>query len=229
MIPIAPRTARTALLSALAAGLPLAASAGTFASIDIDGDFSDWDAVPVAATDPVDGTPIDYAQLQVANDLENLYVLITFAAATNPQGGSGNFTVIDTDGDTATGFDPFGLGVIGSNTAFQNDFPFTQSAGNFNTNGTVTGTAPLYAASPFGTVTVQQEIAYSLDTLAVDASAGGFSGLVFDDSFSIGFFSDQGGGDIIVTPYELAAIPEPASLAVLALGSAALLGRRRLA
>ena len=225
-----PTHTRTAALSALALGsaLPLAAaSAGTFAGIAIDGDFGDWDAVPVAVTDPVDGTPIDYASLKVANDAENLYVLVTYAAATNPQGGSGNFTVIDSDGDVSTGFDPFGLGVIGSNAAFQNDFPFTQTAGNFNSGGTLTAAGPLYTASPYNAVTLQQEIAYPLSTVSADASAGGFNGPVFGGSFSIGFFTDQGSGDIVVTPYDVAAVPEPASLALLGLGATALLGRRR--
>lgn len=202
------------------------ASAGTFATITSDGDFSDWAAVPVAATDGVDGTPIDFTELKLANDLENLYVLLTFATAVNPQSGSGTFTAVDTDSDFDTGFNIFGLNVVGSNLGFQNDFAFTQTSGSFNSEGTVTGTN--YGASPYNASTLQQEIAIPLTTFQTDPSAGGFTGVVFDDSFSIAFYSTDGGGDIISPgePYTLAA-PEPASLVLLSIGGLALLGRRR--
>jgi len=85
------------------------------------------------------GTPIDFASLKIANDATNVYFLITYNTAVNPQSGSGVFTAIDSDNNGATGYNIFGNAAIGSNFGFQNDFPFTQAAGNFNSGGTVVG------------------------------------------------------------------------------------------
>ena len=221
--------------AALAAGLAACpARAGTFATINIDGDFADWSAVPVFATDAADGAPIDLVELKVANDADNVYALLTFAGPVNPQSGSGTFTAIDTDDDAATGFDIFGLGAAGSNTGFQNNFPFTQAAGAFNTGGTLSSASrsaagsDLYLASPYATVTTMQEIALPLDLFQTDGSAGGFSGSVFDDTFALAFYSTDGAGDFIGGgPYTLAAVPEPATAGLLAAAAAGLVVRRR--
>lgn len=205
---------------------PLAASAGVYATITPDGDTSDWAAIPVAATDESgEVTGIDFTELKLANDDDNLYILLTFASAVNPQSGSGVFTAVDTDSDSATGFDIFGLGLVGANLGFQNDFPFTMSASSFNTGGTVTGTS--YGASPYGTSTLQQEIAIPLATFQTDGSAGGYTGTVFDESFSIMFYSTDS-GDVITpaSPYTLA-VPEPSSLLLAGMGGLAMLRRRR--
>ncbi|MCU0797083.1 MAG: hypothetical protein MUF31_14250 [Akkermansiaceae bacterium] len=131
---------------------------GHFTHIRIDGDFSDWQDVPTLGTDPAtDGTP-DIVSMKVANDENYLYVLIGYQGPTlvNTAGGSAStFLSIDTDANAATGFDVYGLGEIGADVSWQNDFPFAQSAGNFNVGATFTNAAAII--SPYAVETQWQE------------------------------------------------------------------------
>ena len=171
------------LLAAVAAGLmSTSAHAGFYKTITPDGDTSDWASVPVATTISANtGTPIDFASLKIANDSTNVYFLITYNTAVNPQSGSGVFTAIDSDNNGATGFNIFGNAAIGSNFGFQNDFPFTQTAGSFNSGGTIVGAS--YGASPYATSTTFQEIAVPLSASQADATTGGYTGLIFTPTF----------------------------------------------
>ena len=67
----------------LATSAPLyTSSAGTFQSITIDGDFSDWAGVPVLNADPADNVgSVDLANIQIANDSANLYIRATYHGA----------------------------------------------------------------------------------------------------------------------------------------------------
>lgn len=215
-------------LAALAAGALVAAQAqaGYYKTITPDGDFSDWDDVPVATTASVNtGTPIDFSSLKIANDATNVYFLITFATPVNPQSGSGVFTAVDSDNSGATGYNIFGNPAIGSNFGFQNDYPFTQTQSAFNSGGTVVGAT--YAASPYATTTAQQEIAVPLTATQADASTGGYTGLIFTPTFTVEFYSVDGAGDTLgPVQYSLAAAPEPATLAA-GVAFAGLAARRR--
>jgi len=121
------------LLAAAAAGLmSTSAHAGFYATITPDGDTSDWASVPVATTISANtGTPIDFASLKIANDATNVYFLITYNTAVNPQSGSAcsrRSTAITT-GRRATTFlqrrDRL-------ETSLPERLPVHASAGNFN-------------------------------------------------------------------------------------------------
>ena len=107
-------------------------------------EFADWAAsgITVVDMDPADntgGSPpfIDIANVQVANDDEFIYIHATMHAG--PTSFANLFLAFDTDQNVATGFDVFGLGVVGSELGYQTDFPFGQATGVFNTGATITG------------------------------------------------------------------------------------------
>ena len=137
-------------------------SAGTYASITINGtNFSDWAAVPVlaTATNGTSGTNLDLATLSIANDESNIYLLITYNQPVNPNAGPSVYLAFDTDNNPNTGFNSYGIGLIGSEVGWENDTPFVQSNGVFNTGGTLTGGTA--AIAPYYSVTTTQEYAIS--------------------------------------------------------------------
>jgi hypothetical protein len=190
--------------------------------------------------------------LKICNDSSYLYMQLTFATAVNPNPvstglPSSTYLGIDSDHNPSTGDAIYGSTEIGSNAAFQNDYPFTQTSTAFNSGGSltsVTATASgtsLYAASPFDTTTTTQMIAIPLDLTEVDGSAGGYNGLVFPVGapFVLEFYTSPGDntvenpddavvlGAITYTLATPANAPEPASLGLLALGGLMLVRRRR--
>lgn len=143
-----------------------------FAHITIDGDFSDWDTIPVIATDAEgDGTP-DIVSVKTANDDTYLYVLVGYNGAVdvnNFNGAPSTFLSLDNDANTATGFNIYGLGQIGAEVSWQNDFPFAQSSGNFNLGATFSHGAA--GISPYSTQTTWQEYRIRRDaTYTIDNS-----------------------------------------------------------
>lgn len=126
---------RTRLAALTAAALWTAcsfAAASTFKTITIDGDYSDWVGVPVLDSDGGDNfSGPDIGETQIANDNQYLYIRNAF-----PNNLSlGTFISIDIDKNPATGFDIFGLGLIGAEAGWQNDFGFAQDTGVFNSGG----------------------------------------------------------------------------------------------
>jgi hypothetical protein len=118
--------AATVLLATMSCRL---AAAGTFKTIAIDGDYSDWAGVPVLDSDPVDNfSGPDIGDTQIANDSQYLYIRNTF----HNDLSLGTFVTVDVDENPATGFDIFGLGLVGTEAGWQNDFGFTEATGVFN-------------------------------------------------------------------------------------------------
>lgn len=203
----------------LMAGVP--AGAGMFTTITIDGDFSDWAAVPVLDTDPADNPgSVDIAETQIANDNNYLYIRNTYHGSLS----LGTFIALDVDDNTATGYNVFGLGLIGSEAAWQNDFPFTQGTGVFNDGSGMSGDffgSGAALLTPFADSS-SRELAISLDILFNSTGT-----LVFpDDSFTLLFYTDAGNGDVSA-PIAYTLVPEPATLLLLGLGGIIVRKRKR--
>jgi hypothetical protein len=198
-------------------------SAGTYANITIDGNTADWAGVPVAYTDATgDASPIDIATIQLANDNNNLYLRLTYGTAVNPNSGSGVFLAVDNDNNPATGFDVYGLGLVGAEAGWQNDFPFAQSNGVFNTGGGITGGAG--AISPYYTTTTEQEYAISRSATFTASGLPVFPG----SSFTLLVYTVDGTADVAgPVPYTFAAVPEPASVTLVGLGLLMVVGMVR--
>jgi hypothetical protein len=168
-------------LLALAASLIFTrpASAGTYLTVSLNGEPSDFNGVPVAFTGNA-GTP-DISTIQLANDNNYLYIGITFTAPINLEfesGGGSLFLAFDTDSNPSTGFNVFGAGTVGSELGYQNDFPFQQSTGNFN-SGSVNNGAALVA--PFNNSSTSfMDIAVPLSSTFATGGAATFPNQSFD-------------------------------------------------
>jgi len=199
-----------------------AADAGVFATMTIDGDFSDWAGVAVVDVDPADNPGyVDIATTQIANDDDFLYIRQTFHGAPTLN----TFTSLDVDDNTATGFDVFGLGLIGSEASWQNDFAFTQRTGVFNDGMGMSGDffgAGHALLAPFGDFG-SRELAISRDAVFNRTSTPVFP----DDTVTLLFWTDSGAGDVSAPVTYALAVPEPATLNLLAFGGLIALRRRR--
>jgi hypothetical protein len=200
------------------------ASAGYYTTINIDGAFADWTGVPVLDSDAADNPgAVDLAEIQMANDGDNLYIRATYHGALS----LGTFIALDVDENTATGFDIFGLGLIGSEAGWQNDFPFTQSAGIFNDGNGMSGDYFGSGAALMAPWADSSSMEWAI-SLGSTFNLGGAP--VFpDDSFNILLWTDAGAGDVSAPVSYTLAIPEPAtgSLVVLFGGAVLFIRRRR--
>ncbi len=220
---------RNTTVLTLIAGLALggaSAHAGTFATITIDDDHSDWAGIPVVDSDPADNAgSIDIATTQIANDNDFLYIRNTFHGSLS----LGLFTGIDIDEDSATGFNIFGLDLIGQDAGWQNDFPFTSGDDVFNDGLGMSGEFFGSGAALLDAFvdSDEREMAISLDVILNEDG----SPLFPDDTITILFWTDQSapngaGGDVSgVIQYQLA-VPEPASLGLVSLLGLAGIRRR---
>ncbi|NNM86396.1 MAG: hypothetical protein HKL96_11650 [Phycisphaerales bacterium] len=210
------------------------AFAGFYATIPINGSFTGWSTVPVAATNTVDANaPVNITQVKVANDSTDLYILLTFASAITVDDGTSNnqiYTAINsTNNSSASGWNVFSLGKIYANTGYEGNFPFTETAALFNSGGSVTAPMTAVPYAP-GSPTTQQEISIPLSATQTDTSPGGLSGSLFPSgqAFTLAFYNSPspGGGDAtFIGPisYTLASAPEPGTLATIAVGVGLLL------
>jgi len=200
-----------------------------YANITIDGDFSDWASVPVAATAPsTPSIPNDLESMKIANNDNFLFILLTFYSPVNPNGtpGGGTYLALDNDNNPTTGFDIFGLGLSGAEVGWQNDFPFAQSNGVFNTGEGITGGGG--AISPYYTETMTQE--YAIARSATFTSTG--LTIFPSNTFTLMAYSADGSGKVLgPATYTFsgapAAVPEPGIFALLGIGSVVIVGWRR--
>ena len=197
---------------------------GTFLTATIDGNFAEWEAVPVLDADPADNAnSVDIADIRIANDSDFLYISYIHHAATPTVP---TFVSLDVDSNAATGFDVFGLGLAGVEAQWQNDFPFTSTAASFNNgqgmSGDFFGTGGANI-SPSGNA-VQHELAISLDITFNETGNP-----VFDDAdFDVLVWTDAGVGDVSSPISYTLAVPEPGSASLfLAALFAGVFSRRR--
>ena len=176
------------ILAAATASIVSSAFAGTFKTIAVDGDFSDWTGVPILTADAAgDGTPIDIGNVQIANDVANLYLRVSYNTPVNPNVGPSLYLAFDVDSNLATGFNIYGLGAVGSDAGFQNDFPFDQRGG-FN-SGSLTAAAtisPIDFGNPAAVVSSQEysiprDVKFANDLISVFANPG-FKLMLWTDS-----------------------------------------------
>lgn len=189
-------------LIALPILMTCAAKGGTFANITIDGDFSDWATIPVSYTDPNEGFAYDINTIQIANNDTNLFIRITFNQAVNPNSGNGLFLAFDNDSNPTTGYDTYGMGLIGAEAAYQNDFPFQQTSGIFNTGSTTNASI---AISPYSVDTLSQEFSISRSAVINTAT----NDLVFpNSSFNFAAYFNDSDSDFAGPVSYTFAIPE---------------------
>jgi PEP-CTERM motif len=205
------------------ASCSLTSLAGTFKTIAIDDVYSDWAGVPIIDIDGGDnqGGP-DIGDTQIANDRDNLYIRNTF-----PNGlALGTFIALDVDSNPATGYNVFGLNLVGSEAGWQNDFPFTQDAANFNNGGGMSGDyfgSGAALLSPFANAP-NRELAISLDSLFNAGNTPVFP----DDTFTVLIWTDLGvgpdggfdgfNGDVTTAITYTLAVPEPSIWSLLGMG-----------
>lgn len=212
--------------------------AGTYKTITIDDVYTDWAGVPVVDSDGGDNfSGPDIGDTQIANDSQYLYIRNTF-----PNDLSlGTFLTIDIDEDLSTGFDIFGLGLIGTEAGWQNDFPFTQATGVFNDGNGMSGEffgSGAALLTPFANAS-NRELAISLDiTRNIDGSK------VFpDDTITLMLWTDVGTGadgipagfpnddglnfDVSGVIHYTLAVPEPTTWSLAAIAVLGLTFRRR--
>ncbi|MCW1921900.1 fibronectin type III domain-containing protein [Luteolibacter arcticus] len=163
-----------------------------YAAINVDGNSADWAGIPVTGTDPTGDSIPDIASVKVANDADYLYVLVQYNGAvdTNTLNGSpSTFLSLDNDANAGTGFNIYGLGQVGAEVSWQNDFPFAQDAATYNrgavfTNGAA-GISPYFANTTFQEYRIARNATYSI--------GGGPQQPVFpNNSIKLALWSDHG-------------------------------------
>ena len=105
--------------------------AGTYKHISIDGNFSDWAGVPLAATKPeVAGDVVSFDNLYVANDEDYIYIRFSLYSAANPFTSKQNI-FFDVDNNATTGLSENGLG---SEMLIQSGAAYRETNGVFNSS-----------------------------------------------------------------------------------------------
>ena len=204
--------------------------AGTYANITIDDAYADWASIPTLITDPVDAVnapDIDY--VQIANDETYLYIRFHYHTAQS----FSTYLAIDNDSNPATGYNVAGLGIVGSEAGYANDFDFDQRAGfNIGTlKDPVNPTEPASGAAILSSFvdSADREMAIRLDT-TFDPFVG--PGPVFPtNTFTLMFYTLDSSFAVADTTnavqYTLASVPEPAALMLATIGAAVGFSSRR--
>jgi hypothetical protein len=104
---------------------------GTYRSITIDGTFSDWAGVPWAYQGSVDTNPVNFADVQFANDSNYLYGHVILFSPYAIFSDYYTHLFIDTDDNSQTGYLVNGA-LFGSEMMIESGFGYDQRNGSFN-------------------------------------------------------------------------------------------------
>lgn len=181
---------------AIAATPGTAGMAGSYKSIHIDGNFSDWTNVPWAFQGSADGNAVNFSQIQFANDTNYLYGHFKLFSPYAPFSDYNTHLFIDTDNNGQTGYQVTGA-LFGSEFMVESGFGYDQRNGSFNA-GTVSG--PGWAIAP-ATTANEFEFRISLSALYADGTK-----VFATNSFRILLQDDRGPEIAVETgiPYTLA-------------------------
>lgn len=174
---------------------------GTYRSITIDGNFSDWVEVPWAYHGGANANPVNFADVQFANDADYLYGHFTLQTAAAPFSDFNTHLFVDRDDNVTTGFHTTGAS-FGSEMMIEGATGYDQRNGGWN-EGTVAGTTWLLAPSGSGT-----EFEFRLSLAAAYAGAVP----VFTSNLFRLLLQDNRGNEVSGNTgiaYALAAAPPP--------------------
>jgi len=137
----------------------------TYKTINVDGFFSDWADVPWAYQGSPDGNPVNYLQVQFANDTNYLYGHVILASPYALFADYYSHLFFDTDLNSQTGY-PVSGALFGSEMMIESGYGYDQRNGSFNA-GAVLGLG--WAIAP--TVSTNEfEFQVSLSALYPDNS-----------------------------------------------------------
>ena len=186
------------------------------AQIYIDGNFDDWQGVPVM-TDPIgdDGvTNIDFGEIQISNDDQNLYVRFTVNKEINLQSDNSLRLSIDTDNNVSTGTSYDGMGVDLRFDFGDRDGNAYLSNGNFEVYHTDIGlisaktvTDEVFEFSLDRTKSIEGQALFSGNTIRISIADQANSGDKIPDN-SGGIFYTFTDNDVETKQYYLQKSPE---------------------
>jgi Ig-like domain-containing protein/Big-like domain-containing protein len=184
----------SAVVAATVCGVVAGAQAGTYKTITIDGDFSDWTGVPIAYTNENgvnNPSGVDFQNVYLANDDNYLYIRYTLQQPADPITAGNTYIWLDNDGNAATGFHPFGNANFGSSLMIIADQSYQEAGGGFN-EGSLTNASVVYGASTIPGTNFEFRISRS-----VVGVAGAYAGVRLLDNATIGvqLASETGTGD----------------------------------
>jgi hypothetical protein len=138
---------------------------GTYRQITIDGSFSDWTGVPWACQGGMDTNPVNFADVQFANDTNYLYGHIILFSPSAPFSDYDTHLFVDTDDNSQTGYQVTGA-LFGSEMMIESGFGYDERNGTFNA-GNVSGLGWAIAPGGLGT---EFEFRVSLASLYPDGT-----------------------------------------------------------
>jgi hypothetical protein len=136
-----------------------------YKSITVDGSFADWTGVPWAFQGTPDGNPVNYLQVQFANDTNYLYGHVKLASPNALFSDYYSHVFFDTDLNAQTGYPVTGA-LFGSKMMIETGYGYDQRNGSFNA-GAVSGLG--WAVAPVAS-TNEFEFQVSLSALYPDNS-----------------------------------------------------------
>ncbi len=170
------------------------ARAGTFRSITVDGNTSDWAGIAPAYTDE-DGVNnpggVDFQDVYLANDANYLYIRFTLKQPADPITPGNTYIWIDDDNNNSTGFHPFGNLNFGSSLVIIGDQAYQEAGGGFN-EGTLANAGVVYGAGAIPGTNFEFKISRH-----VTGVSGSFSGtpLLTNKTIEVQLGSETGSGD----------------------------------